>query len=109
MGWNQNQFGESIHLRWYENKKCYPCRVVYYYHPGKDYATVINGGSEQYAIEVVNMRNRYWHCIVDAHKTKRGEDPYDPTAYVGRILCFKDISLGLCSDPTTLTAYVCEY
>ncbi len=55
------------------------------------------------------MRSRHWHYIVDAHKSKRGEDPYDPTAYVGRILFFNDISLGVYFDSTTPTAYVCEY
>ncbi len=100
--------GECIHLRWYQYKKYDPCRVVYY-NPGKNYTTVIYGKREQYAIEYVSIRNRDWLYIVDAHRTKRGEDPYDPSAYVGRILFFKDIPLGLSSDPTTPTAYVCEY
>ncbi len=54
------------------------------------------------------MRNTVWHYRVDAQKSKRGEDPYDPTAYVGRILFFKDIPLGLGADPKTPTVYVCE-
>ncbi len=52
--------GEYMHLQWYEDKKCYPCRVVYY-HPGKDNTTVIYGEREQYAIELVSMSNRAWH------------------------------------------------
>ena len=32
--------GGYVCLRWQEDKKCYPCRIVYY-NPGKDYATVI--------------------------------------------------------------------
>ena len=55
------------------------------------------------------MRNRHWHYIADAHKLKRGEDPNDPTAYIGRILFFNGVSLGASSDPSTPTAYVCEY
>ena len=42
--------GEYIHLRWHEDKKCYPCRVVYY-KPGKDYTTLIYGKRQQYAVE----------------------------------------------------------
>ncbi len=100
--------GGNIHLQWYEDKKCYPCRVVYC-HTGKYYITFIYGKPEQYAVELVSTRNRAWHYIVDAHKSKQGEDPYDPTTYIGRILFFKDIPLGLGSDPTTPITYVCEY
>ena len=100
--------GEFIHLRWYEDKKCYLCRVVYY-HPGKNYTTVIYCSREQYAIEVVSMRNRNWHYYADAHKAKRGEDPYDPTAYVRRILFFKYIPLAFSSNPAAPNAYVCKY
>ncbi len=100
--------GEYIHFQWYDDKKCYSCRVVYY-HPEKDYTTVIHGKRKQYTIELVSMRNTAWDYVVDAHKTKRGEDPYDPTAYVGRILFFKDIPLDLGSNPTTPTAFVCKY
>ncbi len=91
-----------------EDKRCYPCRVVYY-HPGKDYATVNYEKRELYAVELVSMRNRAWHYIDDAHKSKWGEDRYDPTAYFCRFLYFKDILLGLGSGPTAPTAYVCEY
>ena len=55
------------------------------------------------------MHNKDWHCIVNDHKTKRGEDTNDPTACVGRTLFSKEISLGLSSCSTTPTAYVREY
>ncbi len=42
------------------------------------------------------------------HKSKRGEYPCGPGAYVGRILYFHDISLAVSADPTTPTVYVCE-
>ncbi len=37
--------GEYIYLRWQDDNKCYPCRIVYY-NPGKDYTTVIYGKRE---------------------------------------------------------------
>ena len=100
--------GEYIHLRWTVDKNCYPCRVVCH-NTRNDYTTVIYGNREHFAIELVTTRNKDWHWIVDAHKSKRGEDLYNPTAYEGRILFFNDVSLGLSADPTTPTAYVCEY
>ncbi len=76
--------------------------------PGKEYSTVIYGKGEKYAIELVTMRNKEWRYIVDAHKSKRSEDPYDLTAYLRRILFFKGVSFGLSSDPTTSKAYTCD-
>ena len=67
----------------------------------KDYFMVIYGKREKYAIEYVSTHHRDWHYIIDAHKIKRGEDPYDPSAYAGRILFAGDILLGPCSDLTT--------
>ncbi len=71
--------GEFIYLRWRADNKCYPCRVVCF-NPGKHYSSVIYCKREQYAIELVTIRNGDWHYVVDAHKSKRGDDPYDPTA-----------------------------
>ena len=100
--------GEHIHLRWQDENKCYPCRIVYY-NPGKYYTTVIYCKHEQYTTEYVSMRKWDWHYIIDAHMSKRGEDLYDPTAQFGRILFFNDVPLGASSDFTTPPAYVCEY
>ncbi len=97
---------QCMHLSWCQDKKCCFYRVVYNKY-GQDYTTLIHEKCEQYVIEYVGTHNRDWHYIVNAHETKRGEDPYDVSAYVGGILFFKDIPLRLSSYPTTLTAYVC--
>ncbi len=36
---------------------------------------MIYGKREQYTIELVSMHTEAWHYIIDAHKSKRGEDP----------------------------------
>ena len=59
-----SRVGEYIHLRWYQDTKYYPCRVVCY-NSGRYHIKVIYGKRERYTIEYVSMRNKDWHYIVD--------------------------------------------
>ncbi len=58
---------------------------------------------------MVTMSNRDRHYIVVPHESKHCWNPYCHTAYVGQVLDFNDISVGISAYSTIPTAYVCDY